>query len=140
MVTNGRQKIKAPTSVRQPAPRTRGHFAPSFLEELSARVVYVGSGEHKTIKGYAGDLNPRGDAEKCPPGFSGTEEQRKIVEESLQDAIKKGQVSSYLENGFPRFVWCNSLGDNLVYEARLTNRVKGEYKGYPRSDMQKIPQ
>ena len=140
MVTKGKMKLKAPTSVRQPSPRKRGAFEESFLEKVSNQAIYIGSAEHKIIKGYAGDLNPRGDAEKCPPGFSGTENQRQKVEAALRDAIRKGQVSSCVEGGFPRFVWCDSLGDGLIYEARLTNRDKGEYKGYPRSDLQTIPQ
>lgn len=81
-------RLKAPTNVRQPSPRKRGVFEKSFLEKASSQAVYIGSAEHKTIKGYAGDLNPRGDAEKCPPGFSGTEKQRQEVEAALRDAIR----------------------------------------------------
>ena len=33
------------------------------------------------------------------------------------------------EGSFPQYVWCRHEG--VFYEARLTNKGKGEYKGYP---------
>lgn len=34
-----------------------------------------------------------------------------------------------MEGEFPRYVWYQDAG--IVYEARLTNKELGEYKGYP---------
>jgi hypothetical protein len=47
----------------------------------------------------------------------------------LKKAIRKGSVSAHWEGGFPRYVWHRE--DGTVYEARLVNQGKGEYKGYP---------
>ena len=47
----------------------------------------------------------------------------------LRKAIRHGSVSAYWEGDFPRYVW-HKEGD-IVFEARLVNQVRGQYKGYP---------
>ena len=51
---------------------------------------------------------------------------------ALRQAIRDGQVGEQWEGEFPRYVWCRI--DGTICEARLTNRGKGEYKGYPLED------
>ena len=48
-----------------------------------------------------------------------------------------GSVGGLLEGGFPRHVWF--LDGDRTFEGRLTNQMKGEYKGYPvsREDLPK---
>ena len=58
----------------------------------------------------------------------------------LREAIKNGFISESFEGNFPRFVWSNAFGDGIIYEARLTNKELGIYKGYPRSDLTSIPE
>lgn len=86
---------------------------------------YVGSPEHKSQVSFAGQPRPRSDASLCPPELRGP---RKLTR-WLRKAIRAGHVGELWEGDFPRYVWYRS-GD-IVFEARLTNRENGEYKGYP---------
>ena len=43
--------------------------------------------------------------------------------------MSEGVVGGQWDGKFPRYVW--SKDGESVYEARLTNPMKGEYKGYP---------
>jgi hypothetical protein len=47
----------------------------------------------------------------------------------LREAIRCGAVSAHFEGEYPRYAWFRD--DDVVYEARLVNRGKGTYKGYP---------
>lgn len=96
------------------------------LEAAARRAIYVGSPEHKTEPSFAGQPRPRADASMCEPQLVG--KQQKIIR-WLRTAIRRGNVSSYWELGFPRYVWTQQ--NNCVYEARLTNAELGQYKGYP---------
>lgn len=95
------------------------------LDDVVARVTYVGSGEHKTYPSFAGPPHPRADASKCDPSFADQNE----LTRWLQLAIREGRTSGHWEGDFPRYVWHQV--EQVPYEARLVNRGLGQYKGYP---------
>jgi hypothetical protein len=100
------------------------------LAALPDRVRYVGSAEHKRFPSAAG--RPRADASKCDPDIKEMDEPTRW----LRDGIGRGWFGSLWEGGFPRDVWCRD-GDQC-YQARLMNKVLGEYKGWPISE-QELP-
>ena len=99
----------------------------SNLAHLAARAQYVISAEHKDYLTSAGPGKLRSDASACPRGINFGE-----VESWLKDAIAKANASADIDGDFPRYVWAR-VGDR-VYEARLSNSVLGQYKGYPIHD------
>ena len=94
------------------------------LDALAELVTYVGSPEHKDYPSFAGPPKLRSDAFCCPRSIRDAD----TVTEWLRVAVRRGAVGTYWESGFPRYVWYK-LGDT-VFEARLTNRGAGQYKGY----------
>lgn len=96
------------------------------LAGLARRVRYVGSCEHKDTPSFLGQPGPRKDASVCPRRLA---DDLPTVSGWLRKAIRNGQVSAYREGDFPRYAWYRDGED--VYEARLTNRGNGAYKGYP---------
>lgn len=116
-------------SVRRPDLRKR-HDPPPDIDwvQLAARVSYSGSPEHKTHDSPAGRPAPRADATKCDPTLTA---QWDLVQSWLRAGIRARCVSGPWEGddpAFPRYVYCKV--DNVVYQARLTNRVIGQYKGW----------
>ena len=99
------------------------------LTEVASHAVFVGSPEHKSTPSFAGQATPRSDASMCDPALKG--QQRKLTC-ALRKAILNGQIGELWEGEFPRYVWCRV--DGTICEARLSNRAKGEYKGYPLED------
>lgn len=135
------KSIQIPQERRVPNPRRRLREYNRNLEEISCRVSYAGSPDHKIARYYDNqNPHPRADAEKCPPNFLHSRKEYLKVLARLREAIKNGFVSEAFEGNFPRFVWSNAFGDGIIYEARLTNRELGIYKGYPRSDLTSIPE
>jgi hypothetical protein len=96
------------------------------LKKVARKVRYVGSPEHKSGPSFAGMPRPRADASICDQSLS---VMLVTVNKWLRSAVSKGTVGGQWEGGFPRYAWYKN-GD-IVYEARLTNQGKGEYKGYP---------
>ena len=96
------------------------------LYRVSKKVRYVGSPEHKDRPSFAGQPRPRADASICDPGLADCHEE---LTRWLREAVRQGHVGTPWEEGYPRYVWHKK--DDVVYEARLVNRGKGEYKGYP---------
>jgi len=94
--------------------------------KAAQNAIYVGSPEHKTGQSFAGQPRPRSDASVCDPLLN---REQKQITNWLRSAIKAGNVGAYWEGDFPRYVWYRD-GDT-VYEGRLVNCGKGEYKGYP---------
>lgn len=82
----------------------------------AAQATYTGSPEHKIP-------HARSDATRCPAVLEGD------LTNWLKQAIIAGKVGGLVEAGFPRYVWYQD-GDR-IFEGRLTNQMKGEYKGYP---------
>lgn len=103
------------------------------LAGLAARASYVGSPEHKDFVSFAGQPRPRGDASLCPPEIRDVG----VVIGWLRSAIRKGSTGAPWEGDFPRYVW-HREGD-VVFEARLVNREKGSYKGYPLHEHEQPP-
>ena len=95
------------------------------LEDISRRIAYVGSPEHKQSRSFAGAPRPRADATLCDPSFSS---QQALIQSWLQEAICNGCCGAPWEGDFPRYVWYKSGG--IVYEARLINSDQGQYKGW----------
>jgi len=99
------------------------------LRALAAIARYVGSPEHKDIRGYAGEPKLRADASCCPRDLSLDET---IPEQWLRDALLRGAVGAPWEGRFPRYVWYEHEG--IIFEGRLVNKEQGSYKGYPLED------
>lgn len=120
---------------RRRRPRRRSIHVPpdTNLADLASRASYVGSPEHKDSFGFAGQPRPRVDASLCPRGIQDLE----VVTGWLRSAIRKGSTGAPWEGEFPRYVW-HREGD-VVFEARLVNRVQGSYKGYPLNEDEQPP-
>jgi hypothetical protein len=71
-------------------------------------------------------------ASKCPPVWTQQEATR-----VLRQSIIAGYVCTWNGNDFPLFVWYRD--DEILYEARLSNRTSGEYHGYPLEDRREWP-
>lgn len=95
------------------------------LATLALKVRYVGSPEHKTAPSFAGPPKLRADASKCDPNLKDANE----ITKWLREGIKAGNICSFFEGEFPRYVWLKR--GTIVYEGRLVNREQGQYKGYP---------
>ncbi len=92
---------------------------------MQRRVNYVGSSEHKSYPSFAGPPKLRSDASKCDPALG---DQSQLTA-WLRAAVASGDFGAPWEGGFPKYVWYRD--GQQWYEARLTNREQGEYKGYP---------
>lgn len=96
------------------------------LEDLARRVRYVGSPEHKDGPSFAGLPHFRKDASICDSAITQGQAQ-----DWLSMGIRLGNIGAPWENAFPRYVWYKTGA--IMYEGRLVNQTKGEYKGYPLS-------
>ena len=101
-------------------------LSPLELVALSEVVKYVGSPEHKDAPSFVGMPKPRADASICDRALG---QDRVKVQKWLQTAVARGWVGELRDGRFPRYVWYRD-GD-VVYEGRLVNQQRGEYKGYP---------
>jgi hypothetical protein len=95
--------------------------------DVSRRVSYVGSGEHKARpvhESYQVEAALRSDASRCDSRID-----RLSAERALRSAIERGCVSLEFEGDFPCYVW--GWVDGQPHVARLINRELGQYKGWP---------
>ena len=55
------------------------------------------------------------------------------AEAAIRLALRNGSCSRLKDGEFPRYAWgAITIGGGMHYfEARVTNRVSGEYKAYP---------
>lgn len=95
------------------------------LGDAASRAAYVGSSEHKRHPSFAGPPKLRADASRCDPTLADQGE----LTRWLRRAMRQGAAGAPVEGDFPRYVWV--VRADQAYEARLTNRGLGEYKGYP---------
>lgn len=95
-------------------------------DAIALKASYIGSPEHKSGPSFAGHPSPRRDASICNDALH---DKRAEVQQWLKNAIRAGNLSAHLEQGYPRYVW-HCVGEQY-YEARLTNPGAGQYKGYP---------
>src|SRR5437773_1047145 len=84
------------------------------LEDLAARVSYVGSAEHKSSPSPAGSPRLRRDATKCDPALSGAFD---TLTAWLREGVRAGNVGSPWQGELPRYVWIKQSGK--WYEAYL---------------------
>ena len=106
-----RERVEAPTGVD--------------LAVLARLASYGGSPEHKDSLSPAGPPRLRSDATACPRDLKDVDQ----LTGWLRAAIAAGQIGAPWEGDFPRYAWFRN--DRGCFEARLTNRVSGQYKGYP---------
>jgi hypothetical protein len=96
---------------------------PGQLAACADRAPYVGSPEQEDRPSPAGAApRARADASICP--LTKNEEFAR-AQRWLREAIREGRVRQPFENGWPRYAY-HRYGPT-IYEARLVNRVKGEY-------------
>jgi hypothetical protein len=127
---DGSRKERLMRAPHRKRPRKDAQFVPgpqTDLAEISGKVSYVISTEHKDYLTSAGPGNLRSDASACPRGLVFAD-----VENWLKEAVRDGTISAVFDSDFPRYVWKRVEG--RVYEARLSNAGLGQYKGYPIED------
>lgn len=95
------------------------------LAELALRASYEGSAEHKDYLSAAGPAKLRTDATPCPRDLK----DQGLLTEWLREAIRAGHIGAPWEDDFPRYAWVRK--GERCFEARLSNRQAGIYKGYP---------
>jgi len=105
------------------------------LTALASRVVYEGSPEHKRYPYHGRPPGLRADASDCDKAHIGRDAEFVAW---LREALLNGHIGAPWEGDFPRYLWRRE-GD-VVYEARLTNREQGAYKGYPLKDEMELPE
>ncbi|MFB6305951.1 MAG: hypothetical protein ABEH43_03010 [Flavobacteriales bacterium] len=101
------------------------------LMEIKEHVDYTGSPDHKdNINELIEDSkrpSPRPDASMCPNDIKNKSE----VVKWLKEAIGKGAVSEMWEGKYPKYVWYYDKEREMFFIGRLTNKIKGKYKGFP---------
>jgi hypothetical protein len=106
-----------------------GSLSPQGIEELIARVRYLGSGLHKLHSGDYGFVpshNPR-------PSKSPCDEVRPVLKDEAAQLFRRGiaigMVSKFDPGSVPKYVW--AVDDhNEVYEAKTKPERDVEYHGY----------
>ncbi len=102
-------------------------IADGALEDLAARLVYVGSANHKRQPGdyrFHPPSNPR-------PWKSVCDARRQLLlaeaKELLTAGVLKGMISQPDADGVPKYVWSVDA-QGVPYESKIGN---GGYHGYP---------
>jgi hypothetical protein len=119
---NGRQRFNRKRRIVNTPPSQEDR------KKLANKVAYVGHPHHKRA---AGDFRleppaqPRPDKTLCDGAGIGN---RARAKRWLLEGIRRGLVSDYTEDGFPRNVWAVT-DQGVVLEAR--GDEKGHYHGYP---------
>jgi hypothetical protein len=105
------------------------------LKNAADVAIYRGSPYHRTRQSRMGSSADRAwpDASKCDRRWT-----QETATRVLRGSIRDGQVSASWIGRFPKLVW--TLVDDVLYEARLSNRVLGEYHAYPLEDKREWPQ
>jgi len=100
------------------------------LDQLAARVVYIGSPYHKRNPGDFALMppsQPRPDKTLCDgAGIFRKDEAQKL----LAAGARKGTVSPFEGDGFPKHIWAVTEA-GIVLEAKYNNEGPGNYHGYP---------
>lgn len=100
-----------------------------FLQSLSERARYVGSGHHKRHPadyGF-GRTSPVPTKSLCDAVGPVLLSQAQTW---LQQGIMRGMVSAPAADGFPKYIWCVA-DDGRVFEAKTHPNTPGQYHGYP---------
>lgn len=95
-------------------------------------IRYVGSGEHKRFPNPLCDPALHSDKSNCDDVDPALSQDPARLERLLRTALERQQHDTIFEGSFPRFVWgaLRVAGNSRLFEARLTNRLQGHYKGY----------
>lgn len=111
---------------RQLKPRRLATWPPGVPspDAVAAKVRYVGSAEHKDHPSPAGAPALRKDASPCDPRYKTFDEPDRALKQAVE-----GRQTSEFQGQFPKYVW--GFLDGQLYEARLVNHERGEYKAYP---------
>lgn len=124
---------RRPRYQRQPDDFKPGSIAPWPFgkpppESVAQRARYVASGEHKDYPSSDGlwTVVPKADKAKCAR-FARTEWHR--LKEVLRQAISASCVHAEFRGDFPARAW--AFINDVLHEARLSNRGNGEYHGFP---------
>jgi hypothetical protein len=108
-------------------------FSQTALDELARGVRYGGNPEHKRNPGDFGltpPAAPRRDKSLCDEvGVF----RRADALALLRDGIRRGLISDWSGDGFPKNVWSVTL-EGIPLEAQLENSGNGTYHGYPLID------
>lgn len=112
-------------------------IADGALEDLAARLVYVGSANHKRHPGDYGfhpPSNPR-------PWKSVCDARRSLLlaeaKELLVAGVLKGMISALDADGVPKYVWSVDA-DGVPYESKTGNGGYHGYPLYPEDDMSAV--
>ena len=123
-------RVKRPNKARK-TPRKRELLVITSASAERLRVAaetarYAGSPYHRLPSSKMGKPSGRNwpTASKCDPEWT-----FESATNALRTAIRAGTVSAKWEGQYPCFAW-HLVGD-VLYEARLSNREKGEYHAYP---------
>jgi hypothetical protein len=111
--------------------------AQTALRLAAQTAVYQSSPYHRVAASKMGALTATRrwpHASKCPPHWD-----RSSATRALREAIRAGRISAQWNGNFPRFVWHLDQETETLYEARLSNRVLGEYHAYPLEDRREWP-
>ncbi|MGL5096323.1 MAG: hypothetical protein ACRDD1_12080, partial [Planctomycetia bacterium] len=98
-------------------------------EEVASQAKYTGSALHKTYPSPAGPPALHSDKVKCD--HFAQEDWPRLLE-ALQAGIRFGFVG-----GFPERVWV--WINDVLHEARLSNKGMGDYHGFPVNDERQYP-
>lgn len=107
-------------------------IAPDVLDRYADQASYTGSPHHKRNTadyGFHPPANPRPNKSLCDGN------RRVMLDEArdlFQEGIKRGMVSTYSEDGLPKYVWAVD-SDGRVYEAKH-ERNSQNYHGYELGD------
>ena len=100
------------------------------LNHLAERACYGGHAVHKRIPGDYGltpPSSPRPDKTLCDTTGIFL---RQVAVELLRQGIRRGLISDWSGDGFPRNIWSVSR-DGIPLEAKLDDGNRGSYHGYP---------
>jgi hypothetical protein len=110
--------------------------------EVAQRVEYVGSAEHKSHPSPAGPPKLRhNDASSCDPRYVDRSADQLVYAPGPTNALREAIASertSDLVGAFPKYVW--GVLDGELYEARLVNHERGQYKAYTLKDDAELPE
>ncbi len=109
----------------------RNEADPQFLDRFAATAVYTGDSQHKSKPadyGFDPPASPRPNKSLCDGSRI-----IKLAEATalFREGIRRGMISTYCEEGLPKYVWAVD-GDGHVYEAKRSKNSPNSpnYHGY----------
>jgi hypothetical protein len=98
------------------------------LDSLAQRVTYTGNAKHKKTPWFGGAPRPDTQGTLCPNELH---DQQVNITAWLREAVLKGAIDHRYAggDGFPQHIWY--MDGATMYEAKLDDRYRGTYHGYP---------